>query len=133
MGKRTTSENKLIGEFVKWFYENIVGYTPDATQYKQAWSILDNLLVSASDLDDIELTRYNLIQLTDCAKALQERGLRLETLTIFHYPNLVSSFVRGDHSVFEAIADRLKEQQRQRGIWTAQDLANMIPNGYDKL
>ena len=124
--QQSVDRNKEIGNFVHHFYKNIVGVQPDASQYAAGNKILDSLMNNP----DERLRSYTCAELSVAAAYMKHKGLKLFSLSLFHYPGLVSAILNGQTEVADKIIDKLIGDQQRDGIYCDEWIERNRPQGW---
>lgn len=124
--QQTVDRNIDIGNFIYHFYKNVVGILPDTSHYSAGHKILDGLMNNP----DPKVRSYSFAELSVVCAYLKQAGVRIETLSLLHYPNLVSSIVNGRWEIAQQICDRLINEQQKIGVFTQEAIERSRPQGW---
>ena len=120
-----TTKHKQISEVVYWFYTSIVGYKPDATEYKVEYKRLERIMFP----EDENLRGYTSEQIVNALSILDGEGIIMETLGILFYPHLLSAIDNGNAPLKKATLDRIKNNQVEKGL-SPQQTREDKPDGW---
>lgn len=119
-----TKINVELSDFVKWFYEEIVGSQADATDYIQLHRTIKKLAWSEEGYKTypVDLFYRAIEYLTDA-------GVLLDSYTILMWPGLMRAVENEDRLAIRKICDTLRIQNSVEPMFDKQ-IVNMRPSGY---